>query len=201
LNRLADWAFPLHRRLLQGEPMNYYWSADDTEWATDVLFRSRARLARWYPQLIRHALRTFSCGDVLRLLGRRVTPSGKPYRRFAGEVLSDLRTRPEGVRIKHRINRNSIKMYDKQGSVLRVETTITDARDMKVYRRIEGRPDSEKAWRPLRKGVCDLPRRAQISGAASVKKTFAPYKEIERLHRRFIANRSWKMSCCFDQFA
>ncbi|HEX4129649.1 MAG TPA: hypothetical protein VHZ24_06375 [Pirellulales bacterium] len=30
-------------------------------------------------------------------------------------------------------------MYDKQGNVLRVETTINDPRDMKVYRSLEGR--------------------------------------------------------------
>jgi hypothetical protein len=51
---------------------------------------------------------------------------------FKGEVVSDLKGRPEGIRIKHRLNFNSIKMYDKQGSVLRVETTINDARDLKV---------------------------------------------------------------------
>jgi hypothetical protein len=36
------------------------------------------------------------------------------------ELVSDMKTRPEGVRIKHRLGENSIKMYDKQGSVLRI---------------------------------------------------------------------------------
>ena len=35
---------------------------------------------------------------------------------------------PRGIRVKHRVAGNSIKMYDKQGSVLRVETTINDPR-------------------------------------------------------------------------
>jgi hypothetical protein len=69
------------------------------------------------------------------------------------------------MRIKHRLNRNSIKMYDKQGSVLRVETTINDARDIKVYRTKEGKSQGGKSWR--RKGIADLHRRAQVSQAAN----------------------------------
>jgi hypothetical protein len=87
--------------------------------------------------------------------------------RFAGEVVSDLRKRPEGVRIKHRLNGNSIKMYDKQGSVLRVETTITDPHDFLVRRASETAPDGPKTYRVLRKGVADLPRRAEISQASN----------------------------------
>jgi len=41
--------------------------------------------------------------------------------------VSDVKRRVEGVRIKHRIDRNSIKGYDK-GSVFRAETTINDPR-------------------------------------------------------------------------
>ena len=167
LNRLAEWAFPLHRQLLNGKPMHYYWSADDTEWASDILFRSPRRLAKLYPHLLRQGIETFSSADVLRFLGRKTTASGNVHGCFVGEVLSEQRRRPEGVRIKHRLNRNSIKMYDKQGSVLRVETTITHPRDIKVYRRLEGEPESELKWRRLRKGVCDLPRRSQVSQAAN----------------------------------
>ena len=82
-------------------------------------------------------------------------------------MVTDLKYRPEGVRIKHRVNRNSLKMYDKQGSVLRVETTINDAHDMVAYRASEAEPSGEKKWRRLRKGVVDLPRRTEISQAAN----------------------------------
>src|SRR6058998_799025 len=87
--------------------------------------------------------------------------------RFNGQVTSDLAQRPEGLRIKHRLNHNSIKMYDKQGSVLRVETTINDTRDMKVFRRAEGCRQGPRTWQKLRKGVADLQRRAKISQAAN----------------------------------
>jgi len=152
----------------RGSPFQYYWSADETEWATDILFRSSEQLAGLYPSLIRHAMTTFSSRDVLRFLGRSRSPmTAGVHPSFQGEVVSDIKTRPEGVRIKHRVNANSIKMYDKQGSVLRIETTINDARDMKVFRTSESDPSGPKSWRTLRKGVVDLPRRAQISQTAN----------------------------------
>ncbi len=148
----------------------YYWSADDTEWATDVMFRSPEALAELYPTLTRHAITTFSSCDVMRFLGRVRRPEqNQVHGGFEGQVVSDLKRRPEGLRVKHRLNRNSVKMYDKQGSVLRIETTINEARDLKVYRTSETDPDGEKSWRILRKGVADLPRRAEVSRAANAR--------------------------------
>lgn len=148
----------------------FYWSADETEWATDLMFRSPEALSQRYPHLIQHAITTFSSRDVMRFLGRtRMPATGGVDVRFQGQVVTDLRQRPEGLRIKHRMNHNSVKMYDKQGSVLRVETTINDARDLSVYRATESDPQGPKKWQRLRKGVVDLPRRAMISRAANTR--------------------------------
>lgn len=166
LDRLRQLVHPAHERMFGTPPLpHYYGSADETEWASDVLFRSREDLAGLYPQLARHGITTFGSGDVLRFLGRR--PCVQKFR--TALVQSDLKTRPEGLRIKHRFGHNSIKMYDKQESVLRVETTINDARGMKSYRTSETDPEGPKQWRPLRKGVCDLPRRAEVSQAANTR--------------------------------
>jgi len=165
LNEIARQANPVEPDVLGECPVEYYWSAEQSEWATDVMFRRPGDLARIYPGLIRHGLTAFGSKEVMRFLGRKVYAQG--YGRFAGEVVSDLRERPEGLRLKHRINRNSIKMYDKQGSVLRVETTINDPWDIKVYRPKEGDAGGGKTWRYLRKGVADLYRRAQFSGSAN----------------------------------
>jgi hypothetical protein len=169
LNDLLQRSCPFLQRLpISDRWHEYYWSADETEWASDVLFRSPQALQAVYPTLLRHALTTFSSREVMRFLGRtRMPKSGGVDRRFNGEVVSDLAERPEGIRIKHRVNHNAIKMYDKQGSVLRVETTINDARDLRVYRASETNRQGPKAWLRLRKGVVDLPRRAQISQAAN----------------------------------
>jgi hypothetical protein len=167
LDSLVPLVHPAPEEIFAGQPVQYYWSADQTEWASDVLFRSPESLARVYPWLIRNAMTTLSSRDVMRFLGRNVPAQGGVHGNFQGQIITDVKHRPEGVRIKHRLNRNSIKMYDKSGSVLRVETTIHDARDMKVYRVPEGRPDGPARWYPLRKGVCGLYRRAQVSQAAN----------------------------------
>jgi hypothetical protein len=159
LNRLQRRVHASHRRLFAPEQLNYYWSADETEWATDVMFRSPQALAGLYPRLVRHAMMHFDCGDVLRFLGKRAS-----VQQFtAAEMLTHLARRPEGVRLKHALDRNSIKMYDKQGSILRVETTINHTRAMKVYRASEDDPQGPKSWQKLRKGVADLHRRCEIS--------------------------------------
>lgn len=168
LNQLAQKACPALGTLPPGRgPLEYYWSADETEWASDIMFRSPEALAECYPALIRYAITTFGSRDVMRFLGRTRRPGAAVDPRFEGQVVSDLVVRPEGVRIKHRVNQNSIKMYDKQGSVLRIETTINDARDLSVYRASETDPKGPKTWRRLRKGVVDLPRRAEISQSAN----------------------------------
>jgi len=164
LDRLLEQAHPGRRTMLGGWVPEYYWSMQESEWASDVMFRNRAVLAQMYPKLIRQGMIGLSSGDVMRYLGKRVGPEN---RRFGGEISSDIKQRGEGMRIKHRLNSNSIKMYDKQGSVLRVETTINDPSDFKVYRRAGSDPQSKLAWRLLRKGVVDIKRRAQVCQAAN----------------------------------
>jgi hypothetical protein len=109
----------------------------------------------------------FQSPDVMRFLGRRSFLKGQIHPAFKGEVVSDVVARPEGVRVKHRLGGNSVKMYDKQGSVLRVETTINDARDLTVFRPKEGDPKGKCEYRKLRKGVADLRRRAQLCQSAN----------------------------------
>jgi hypothetical protein len=118
-------------------------------------------LAAIYPALVVHAMPTFSSGDVMRFLGRKL------HTTFQGDIVSDFKNRPEGIRIKHRANSNSIKAYDKAGNVLRVETTMNEPDDFKVFRPKEGDPDGKLQWRPLRRGVADVYRRAQVCQAAN----------------------------------
>jgi len=158
LDGLIERLHPAHRTMFAGRPLDYYWSAEETEWATDVMFQSPAALAAVYPSLLRHAMTTFGSRDVLRFLGQFPV-----IRSATREIISSIKTRPEGTRIKHASNRNSIKMYDKQETVLRVETTINDPRDLKVFRPKEGDPEGKKEWLTLRKGVADLHRRAEVS--------------------------------------
>lgn len=166
LDRLLHQAHPA-LEVVDAHPTPYYWSLEEGEWATDLAFRASEALADLAPRLFRHAWLHFGSADVLRFLGRRGVTERGPHGNFAGEVVTDLKRRPEGMRIKHRLKHNWLKMYDKEGSVLRVETVINDPRDMKVYRRKEGDASGPKSWLRLRKGVADIYRRAEISQAAN----------------------------------
>ena len=157
LNAMARMLNPLHQTIFQSSPMDYYWSAYQTEWATDLLFKDPRSLAGIYPALVRHAMHHLQSADVMRFLGKKANGH------FLGELVTDFKDRPEGVRVKHYFAGNSIKMYDKAGSVLRVETTIANPTPFQVYRPLQDATDGECAWRPLRKGIADLHRRAQLS--------------------------------------
>ena len=165
LDRLLRRVLPPRRLWLPED--RYYWTAEQTEWATDLAFRDAVTLAELYPQLIRRAIETFGSEDVLRFLGRRVTAEGRVPARVKDEVASDLKRRPEGVRIKHRAGRNAVKLYDKQGSVLRVETTLNEVEGLKSYRAAADDPAGPRGWRPMRKGVAEMPRRAELSQASN----------------------------------
>ncbi|MEK7838808.1 MAG: hypothetical protein AAB328_12600 [candidate division NC10 bacterium] len=157
LDAIARSLNPLHHTIFKPSPMNYSWSAYQTEWATDVLFKDPRTLAGVYPLLVRHAMNHFKSPDVMRFLARKAPGH------FTGEIVTSFKDRAEGVRVKHWMRGNSVKMYDKAGSVLRVETTIARPTDFKVLRPPHDDPDGPLDWRPLRKGVADLHRRAQVS--------------------------------------
>jgi hypothetical protein len=165
LDRLLNRVLPPRHLWLPDD--HYDWTAEQTEWATDLAFRDAATLAALDPQLIRRAIETFGSEDVLRFLGRRVTAEGSVPAHLRDEVTSDLKRRPEGVRIKHRAGRNTVKLYDQQGSVLRVETTLNEVKGLKSYRAAADAPDGPPAWRPMRKGVAEMPRRAELSQASN----------------------------------
>jgi hypothetical protein len=137
-----------------------------SEWASDVMFRRRAELERLFPRWTNHAVTTFGAVDILRFLGRQIPLQGKVPARFAGEVQTGLLEREEGARIKHWLNHNSIKLYDK-GSVLRSECTLNNPKDFRVHRPKEGNPEGPQAWLQLRYGLADLPCRAVIGQAAN----------------------------------
>lgn len=162
-NRIANSIHPIHDEIFAKFPIPYYWFVHQSEWASDVLFEKPSDLAKLYPSITRHAMQHLSCGDVMRFLGRPISS------RFSGEIVTDFKTRPEGVRVKHRADENSVKAYDKAGVALRIETTINEPGRHKVFRTAEGDPDGEPAWRKLRKGIADVHRRAEISQSTNDK--------------------------------
>jgi hypothetical protein len=161
LDRFAHRANVLLRKSSGLNLWGYYWTIRESEYATDVMFKDAARLKAIYPGLIDYAMKRLDSRDVMRFLGRRTD------RRFNGEVSSNIQVREEGMRIKHRVEENSIKMYDKQGSVLRIETTINNPKRLKVWRKVKRRGRSQMRWVSMRKGVADTRRRTASCRAAN----------------------------------
>jgi len=146
---------PLLRGLLRG--LRHYWVLHQAEYATDILFHSRTKLRDLYPRLLKHATLCFSAEDVLTFLGRKL------HGKFEGEVLNEYKRRQPGARVKHRMSYNWIKMYDKHGRVLRVETVINQPTEFRVRRRGRRNGCSVIAWFPMRKGVQNIHRYAEVS--------------------------------------
>ena len=130
---------------------SYHWSLMQVEYATDLAFRSTATLGPLYEQLVRQSVLNVKAEQVATFLGRHITPL------LAQEIGSQFSTRIEGTCIKHRFGKCSIKMYDKHGIVLRIETTTNDVSSFKHHRKVEhrqGPPTRELA--PVKKSIYSL---------------------------------------------
>ena len=161
LRPLVEQCHPLYTEITRPIECQYYWTANQSEYATDVMFRDRTALERIYPALVHHSVMSFGAEQVLRFWGRpgRVGVND--------EVTTDRRRHgTDGVRVKHWLNRNSLKCYDK-GSILRDEATINEPKEFRVWRAPENNPQGKKDWRVLRRSVADLHRRAEVSRAAT----------------------------------
>jgi hypothetical protein len=161
LDRLARQVNPLmFERWFRG--LCYYWVVDQAEYATDLIFTGREALAGLYPRPLDHAAVNFSADDILTFLGRRFHP------RFDGEVLTSCQKgRHPGARIKHRVKNNWLKMYDKFGRVLRIETVINDPREFRVRRLRTRDGRREMVWCPMNKGVINLYRYREVALASN----------------------------------
>ncbi len=160
---LAAWARrvnPLLHDWLAGQ--NYYWVIDQAEFSTDVLFADRTTLAALRPQLYEHAALCFGAEQVMTFLGRKFRQT------FQGEVKTHWHRREPGAAVKHWVKRNAVKMYDKAGIVLRVETVINNPKEFFVHRcRQKQNGTEEVGWFPMTKGVANLYRYAQVGQQAN----------------------------------
>jgi len=143
-------------------PMSYSWVTPQAEDATDLVFKSPQHLAEFCPRRLEHSTLCFSARAVLSCLGRKWPGQ------FEGEVVTDqfdpgFNGRLPGRRVKPRRKRNWIKMYEKVGWILRVETVINDPEEFRVRRRVRRRGRRRTEWVPLRKSVADLFRYRDVA--------------------------------------
>jgi hypothetical protein len=162
----------LHRRLdqvarefcpvLRHFPSGYHWTLMQVEFATDVAFKFQRDLGPLYETIVRTAIHTVKPEQVATFLGRKL------HGTYQGEIGNDFHTRIEGTRIKHHMGRVSIKMYDKQGIILRIETTVNDVSFFKHHRKVEHRDGTwEMKEAPLKKSIYSLPVLRELMEAAN----------------------------------
>ena len=162
----------LHRRLDQAAktfcpvirhfPSGYHWSLMQVEFATDVVFKFQSDLNPLYETITRTAIHSVKPEQVATFLGRKLHGS------YKGEIGNDFHTRIEGTRIKHHMGPVSIKMYDKLGIILRIETTVNDVSFFKHHRKVEHRDGTwEMKDAPLKKSIYSLPLLRELMEAAN----------------------------------
>lgn len=158
LDRLAKIYCPAIHQFRSG----YHWSLMQVEYATDLVFQRQDDLHPLYEALSRTAIHTVKPENVATFLGRKL------HGNYEGELGNDFHTRIEGTRIKHHMGPVSIKMYDKLGVVLRIETTANDVSFFKHHRRVEHREgDWEMKDAPVKKSIYSLLVLRHLMGAAN----------------------------------
>jgi hypothetical protein len=142
----------------------YHWTLMQGEYATDVIFKKQSDLAAIYDHLTRTAIHTVKPDKVATFLGRKLTAN------FQDELGNRFSTRIEGTCIKHHMGPVSIKMYDKFGRVLRIETTVNDASFFKHYREVVQHDGATVIkYAQLRKTIYSLPALGALLLAANTR--------------------------------
>jgi hypothetical protein len=132
------------------------------EYATDIVFGRQQELAPIYEALVRTAVHAVKAENVATFLGRKL------YGQYRDELGNDFQTRIQGTRIKHHMGKAAIKMYDKHGLILRIETTVNDVSFFKHHRRVEHRDGTwEMKTAPLKKSTYSLPALVDLMRAAN----------------------------------
>lgn len=172
--------------------LRYHWTIMQSEYATDIVFKKQADLQDIYGQLTRSAIHTVKPENIATFLGRKLHPN------YQDEMGNNFNTRIEGTRIKHTMGPVSIKMYDKLGLVLRIETTVNKVSFFKHYRKVEHRNGTQsKKFAQMKKGIYSLsPLRELLSAAnqrylqfiSAIDDMTAGVKKLNKLSNRIVKN-------------
>lgn len=158
LDQFAQTDCPIHRAF----GVAYHWSVDQCEYATDIVFRRQTDLGAIYGNLTRTAIHTVKPDNIATFLGRKLNAQ------YEGEMGNRFNIRIEGTRIKHMMGPVPLKLYDKFGLLLRIETTVNDLTFFKHYREVEHRDGTrETKWASMQKTIYSLPALRELLEAAN----------------------------------
>jgi hypothetical protein len=151
LHRKLDHFVHLYCPVLRTLDESYHWSLDTVEYATDIVFRRQDELQPIYEHLLRTVIHAVKPDDIATFLGKKLNPQ------YQGEMGNRYNVRIHGSRLRHSMGAVSLKMYDKFGHILRIETTTRDVTFFKHYRKV-GHSDgtSTTQFAPVRKTIYSL---------------------------------------------
>ncbi len=148
--------------VIAGLGVSYHWSLNQTEYATDIVFRRQADLQTLYENLTRTAIHAVKPEHVATFLGKKL------HGNYQDEIGNRFDLRIQGTRIKHTMGPVSLKMYDKFGLILRIETTVNDVSFFPHYREVEQRDGTRiTKWTHMKKTLYSLPALREALRAAN----------------------------------
>jgi len=157
LHQVLDILASRYVPFLQRYGLIYRWSIMQAEYATDIVFKKQADLGPLYETLVRTAIHSVKPENIASFLGQKL------HWNYQGEMGNNFNTRILGTRIKHQMGEVSIKMYDKFGIVLRIETTTNDVSQFRHYREVQSHDGSTKSKiAPMKKNIYSLYILAQL---------------------------------------
>jgi hypothetical protein len=137
--------------LPEGWNINYQWTLSEVEYSYDIIFKNAEVLKPIYDNIITTAMHTITPENIANYLGKRFSLQ------FGGEAGSRYNKRILGTRIKHQLGDTSVKIYDKFGSVLRIEVTSRNVSEMRVFRDVQKRDGTiEAKMAPVKKSIYSL---------------------------------------------
>src|SRR5438270_9758734 len=195
LDEFARRYCPVYRDFATG----YHWSADQCEYATDIVFRKQSDLQAIYERLTRTAIHTVKPDNIATFLGRKLNGN------YQDEMGNRVNKRLGGTRIKHTMGPVTVKMNDKFRLILRIETTVVNVSFFKHYREVEHKDGTRSmAWAEMKKTIYSLaPLRELLlaanrryleflsaieddtAGTHKLNKISQPTEENERAYRGF----------------
>jgi len=141
---------------------NCHWSFMQVEYATDIIFKQKNDLKPIYDEIVRTAIHSVKPENIATFLGRKL------HGGYEDEMGNNFNTRIEGTCIKHRMGKVAVKMYDKFGLALRVETVTNDVSFFKHHRRVEHRDGTwEMKEAPLKKSIYSMPLLVELMKASN----------------------------------
>ena len=131
--------------------ISYQWSLAEVEYSLDIVFKDPETLKPLYDNIIETAMHTITPENIANFLGKRFSLQ------FDGEAGSRYNKRILGTRIKHQLGDTSVKIYDKFGSILRIEVTSNDVSEMRVFRPVQKRDGATVSkMAPVKKSIYSL---------------------------------------------